>query len=61
MDKIKDEPVQEPTDDTIDNTEDTSDPSDADVHEAQQVGLLFDAIGESFGWNMDDIKKKIVL
>lgn len=56
--KSKDEPVQEPTDDTIDNTEDTSDPSDADVNEAQQVGLLFDAIGESFGWNMDDIKEE---
>ena len=56
--KSKDEPVQEPTDDTIDNTEDTSDPSDADVSEAQQVGLLFDAIGESFGWNMDDIKEE---
>ena len=56
--KSKDEPVQEPIDDTIDNTEDTSDPSDADVHEAQQVGLLFDAIGESFGWNMDDIKEE---
>ena len=56
--KSKDEPVQEPTDDTIDNTEDPSDPSDADVNEAQQVGLLFDAIGESFGWNMDDIKEE---
>lgn len=56
--KSKDEPIQEPTDDTIDNTEDTSDPSDADVNEAQQVGLLFDAIGESFGWNMDDIKEE---
>lgn len=56
--KSKDEPVQEPTDNTVDNTEDTSDPSDADVHEAQQVGLLFDAIGESFGWNMDDIKEE---
>lgn len=56
--KSKDEPVQEHTDDTIDNTEDTSDPSDADVNEAQQVGLLFDAIGESFGWNMDDIKEE---
>ena len=56
--KSKDEPVQEPTDNTVDNTEDTSDPSDADVHEAQQVGLLFDAIGESFGWNMDDVKEE---
>lgn len=56
--KSEDEPIQEPTDNTVDNTEGTSDPSDADVHEAQQVGLLFDAIGESFGWNMDDIKEE---
>lgn len=56
--KSEDEPVQEPTDNTVDNAEGTSDPSDADVHEAQQVGLLFDAIGESFGWNMDDIKEE---
>ena len=56
--KSKDEPVQEPNDTTVNNTEDTSDPSDADVHEAQQVGLLFDAIGESFGWNMDDVKEE---
>lgn len=56
--KSKDEPIQEPNDATVDNAEDTSDPSDADVHEAQQVGLLFDAIGESFGWNMDDIKEE---
>lgn len=58
--KPKEEPVQEPANATVDTnaTEDTSDPSDEDVHEAQQVGLLFDAIGESFGWNMDDIKEE---
>ena len=56
--KPKEEPVQEPANDTVDNTEDVQEPSDADVHEAQQVGLLFDAIGESFGWNMDDIKEE---
>ena len=58
--KPKEEPVQEPANTTVDTdaTEDTSDPSDEDVHEAQQVGLLFDAIGESFGWNMDDIKEE---
>lgn len=56
--KPKEEPVQEPANDTVDNTEDEQEPSDADVHEAQQVGLLFDAIGESFGWNMDDIKEE---
>ena len=33
-------------------------PSDADVVEAQQVGLLFDAIGQSLGWNMADIDEK---
>ena len=57
----KDEPIQDTVVDTPDNTNDdvnTTDPSDADVHEAQQVGLLFDAIGESFGWNMDDIKEE---
>ena len=58
--KPEEEPVQEPANATVDTnaTEDTSDPSDEDVHEAQQVGLLFDAIGESFGWNMDDIKEE---
>lgn len=56
--KPKDEPVQEPANTTVDNTEDAQEPSDADVHEAQQVGLLFDAIGESFGWNMDDVKEE---
>ena len=56
--KPKEEPVQEPANATADNTEDVQEPSDADIHEAQQVGLLFDAIGESFGWNMDDIKEE---
>ena len=58
--KPKDEPVQEPANATVDTnaTEDVQEPSDEDVHEAQQVGLLFDAIGESFGWNMDDIKEE---
>lgn len=56
--KPKNEPVQEPANATVDNTEDVQEPSDADVHEAQQVGLLFDAIGESFGWNMDDVKEE---
>ena len=56
--KPNEEPIQEPTNTTVDNTEDVQEPSNADVHEAQQVGLLFDAIGESFGWNMDDIKEE---
>ena len=38
-----------------DNGVEDTEPSDADVIEAQQVGLLFDAIGNSLGWNMDEI------
>lgn len=42
----------------VDNEDDVEDtePSSADVNEAQQVGLLFDAVGESLGWNMADIE-----
>ena len=43
-------PVEEPPVD--------EDPTEADVIEAQQVGLLFDAIGNSLGWNMDEIDEK---
>lgn len=45
----------------VENTEETEDdtePSDADVIEAQQVGLLFDAVGQQLGWNMADIDEK---
>ena len=44
-------PVDEPI---VDEPE----PTDADVREAEQVGLLFDAIGNSLGWNMADIDEK---
>lgn len=40
-------PIEEPAD--------NNEPTDADVIEAQQVGLLFDAVGQSLGWNMDEI------
>ena len=46
------------TEEDDDNKEDNTEPSNADVIEAQQVGLLFDAIGQSLGWNMDDIDEK---
>lgn len=40
-----------------DNSDQKDDnPSDDDVTEAQQVSLLFDAVGESLGWNMADIE-----
>lgn len=32
--------------------------SEEDITEAQQVGLLFDAVGQSLGWNMNDIKEE---
>ena len=38
--------------------EDNTEPSEDDVTEAQQVGLLFDAIGQQLGWNMNDIDEK---
>lgn len=39
--------------DDIDNSND-SEPSEEEVTEAQQVSALFDAVGESLGWNMTD-------
>lgn len=39
------------------NTEDPE-PTDADLIEAQQVGLFFDALGASLGWNMDEIDEQ---
>ena len=43
---------------TDNKDENEDEPSDADIREAEQVGLFFDAIGHSFGWNMDDIKEE---
>ena len=42
----------------IEDVEDSQEPTNADIHEAQQVGLLFDAVAESLGWNMADIDEK---
>lgn len=39
--------------DDIDNSND-SEPSEEEATEAQQVSALFDAVGESLGWNMTD-------
>ena len=38
--------------------EEEHEPTDADIIEAQQVSLLFDAVGNSLGWNMDEIDEK---
>lgn len=48
-------PVNEPP---VVDPNDSGEPTEADVIEAQQVGLLFDAIGNSLGWNLDDIDEK---
>ena len=39
-----------------DNDSSDTEPSAEDVTEAQQVSALFDAVGESLGWNMADFK-----
>lgn len=39
--------------DDVDDSND-SEPSEEEVTEAQQVSALFDAVGESLGWNMTD-------
>ena len=41
------------------NTDDTveEEPSNAEVIEAEQIGALFDAIGEQFGWDMNEIEE----
>ena len=51
------------TDDNQDNSNTTNDDNSSDtelsaedVTEAQQVSALFDAVGESLGWNMADFK-----
>lgn len=40
------------------NNTDNNEPTYEDVTEAQQVGALFDAVVESFGWSLDDIDEK---
>lgn len=47
-----------PVEDPEQHEETTEDPTEADVIEAQQVNLLFEAIGNSLGWNMDEIDDK---
>ena len=51
-------PVQNQEPPKVEPVEQDTEPSDADVIEAQQVGLLFDAIGNSLGWNMNDIDEE---
>lgn len=59
-DPTKDNKDGNKDDSSIDNTinDDNIDPSDEEVTEAQQVNALFDALGESLGWNMADINEE---
>jgi len=47
-----------PAEPPVEDPEDNEDPTEADVIEAEQVGLFFDALGQSLGWNMDEIDEK---
>ena len=48
-------PINEPP---VEDPDNDGEPTEEDVIEAQQVGLLFEAIGNSLGWNMDEIDEK---
>lgn len=52
------EPPTPPAEPTVEDPKDDEDPTEADVIEAEQVGLFFDALGQSLGWNMDEIDEK---
>lgn len=51
--QVQEPPVEEP-----EHVEDNQEPTEADLIEAQQVSLLFEAVGNSLGWNMDEIDDK---
>ena len=64
-DDINNDPTKDNKDGNKDNSsiddtinDDDIDPSDEEVTEAQQVNALFDAVGESLGWNMADINEE---
>lgn len=53
----KQEEIKTPQEPPIDNNE-NDEPTEEDMIEAQQVGLLFDAVGQSLGWNMADVAEE---
>ena len=55
-DADKTEPTKVEPEPPVDNSND--DPTAEQVAEAQQVSLLFEAIGNSLGWNLDEIDEK---
>ena len=52
------EPPTPPAEPPVEDPKDNEDPTEADVIEAEQIGLFFDALGQSLGWNMDEIDEK---
>ena len=50
--------IEQPNNEPEPNNEGNDDPTAEQVAEAQQVGLLFEAIGNSLGWNLDEIDEK---
>lgn len=52
LQQMQTQTTQDNVDDTTDNN---NEPTNEDINEANQVSLLFDAVGESLGWNMADI------
>lgn len=56
LDNTQPEPVQEER--QVEEVVEDNEPKDADIHEAEQVGLLFDAVADSLGWNLADIDEK---
>lgn len=56
LQQMQGQTTQVDDDNNDDDDHEDGEPSKEDVIEAQQVGLLFDAVGESLGWNMADIE-----
>ena len=52
------EPPVPPVEPPVEDPNKPDDPTEEDVIEAEQVGLFFDALGASLGWNMNDIDEK---
>lgn len=50
--------TEQPVDDPNNTEDDNQNPSEDDIIEGQQVSLLFEAIGNSLGWNLDEIDDK---
>ena len=54
-DNTKDDPTKKDNPDNKQDNDNNSDLSDEQITEAQQVSALFEAVGESLGWDMEDI------